>query len=93
MASGLGLDIRILNPGSGRTFHPKLYLAVNGAGASAVIGSANLTGGLATNFEAGVALRGSLEDRPLARAWGWAEELWSLPRSAFRRSCVSRTNS
>ncbi len=81
MASGLGLDIRVLNPGSGRTFHPKLYLAVNGAGASAVIGSANLTGGLATNLEAGVALRGLREDRPLARAWSWAEELWSDDRA------------
>ncbi len=81
MASGLGLDIRVLNPGSGRTFHPKLYLAVNGAGASAVIGSANLTGGLATNLEAGVALRGSRDEQPLAKAWSWAEELWSDDRA------------
>src|SRR5512143_896073 len=45
LASGLGLEVRILNPGSGRTFHPKLYLGSSGAGTGAVIGSANLTGG------------------------------------------------
>jgi hypothetical protein len=81
MASGLGLDVRVLNPGSGRTFHPKLYLGAGGAGANAVIGSANLTGGLATNFEAAVSLRGSRDDAPLAKAWGWAEELWSDARA------------
>ncbi len=80
MADRLGLDVRILNPGSGRTFHPKLYLGSSAAGAHAVIGSANLTGGLATNFEAAVALRGSREDVPLAKAWAWAEELWSDDR-------------
>jgi HKD family nuclease len=80
MASGLGLDVRVLNPGSGRTFHPKLYLGASAAGAGAVIGSANLTGGLATNLEAAVALRGSREDIPLARAWEWAETLWSDER-------------
>ncbi len=82
MASQLGLDVRVLNPGSGKTFHPKLYLGVDGDGAQAVIGSANLTGGLATNFEAAVALRGTRRDVPLARAWAWAEELWSDPRVA-----------
>jgi hypothetical protein len=78
MASGLGVDVRILNPDSGRTFHPKLYLGSSVAGAAAVIGSANLTGGLATNFEAAVALalRGARDESPLARAWAWAEELW-----------------
>ncbi len=80
MAKGLGLDVRVLNPGSGKTFHPKLYLAEVGEGASAVIGSANLTGGLATNLEAGVSLRGSLRDEPLAAAWSWAEHLWADPR-------------
>jgi HKD family nuclease len=32
MARGLGLDVRGLNPGSGKTFHPKLYLAESGHG-------------------------------------------------------------
>jgi hypothetical protein len=80
MAHGLGLDVRILNPGSGKTFHPKLYLAEAGRGASAVVGSANLTGGLATNLEAAVALRGSRVDAPIAAAWSWAEALWADPR-------------
>lgn len=80
MASALGLEVRVLNPGSGRTFHPKLYLGSKGADAHAVIGSANLTGGLATNLEAAIALRGSREDAPLARAWEWAETLWSDER-------------
>lgn len=77
MASGLGLEVRVLNPGSGRTFHPKLYLGTSSSGARAVIGSANLTGGLATNLEAAVALHGTREDVPLSRAWEWAEALWS----------------
>jgi hypothetical protein len=80
MANGLGLDVRVLNPGSGRTFHPKLYLGTSSSGANAVIGSANLTGGLATNFEAAVSLRGARDDAPLAKAWAWAEELWSHDR-------------
>jgi hypothetical protein len=80
MADRLGLDVRTLNPGSGRTFHPKLYLGSSPAGALAVIGSANLTGGLATNFEAAVALRGSRDDVPIARAWAWAEGLWGDDR-------------
>jgi hypothetical protein len=80
MAHGLGLDVRVLNPGSGKTFHPKLYLAEAGEGASAVIGSANLTGGLATNLEAAVALRGARGDQPIASAWNWAETLWQDPR-------------
>lgn len=80
MASALGLEVRVLNPGSGRTFHPKLYLGSNRADAHAVIGSANLTGGLATNLEAAIALRGSREDAPVARAWEWAETLWSDER-------------
>jgi hypothetical protein len=80
IASGLGLDVRVLNPGSGRTFHPKLYLGTGASGANAVIGSANLTGGLATNFEAAVSLRGARDDLPLAKAWAWAEELWADDR-------------
>jgi hypothetical protein len=80
MAHGLGLDVRVLNPGSGKTFHPKLYLAEAGEGASAVIGSANLTGGLATNLEAAVALRGTRDDGPIGSAWSWAEALWEDPR-------------
>jgi hypothetical protein len=80
MARGLGLEVRVLNPGSGRTFHPKLYLGAGTRGAGAVIGSANLTGGLATNYEAAVALDGAREDGAIAQAWDWAETLWSDDR-------------
>ncbi len=80
MAKGLGLDVRVLNPGSGRTFHPKLYLGTAGRAASAVIGSANLTGGLATNYEAAVALAGTRGEGAIAQAWDWAEALWSDAR-------------
>jgi HKD family nuclease len=82
MARNLGLDVRVLNPGSGSTFHPKLYLGRAGARARVVIGSANLTGGLATNLEAGVALDGKREDDPIARAWTWVDSLWNDPRVA-----------
>jgi len=80
MARKLGLAVRVLNPGSGSTFHPKLYLGRTGRSASAVIGSANLTGGLATNLEVGVALEGRRDDQPIARAWEWAESLWDHRR-------------
>jgi hypothetical protein len=81
-ARQLGFEVRILNPGSGQTFHPKLYLADSPTGTRAVIGSANLTGGLATNLEVAVALRGSRGDTPLADAWGWAESLWRDDRTS-----------
>ncbi len=80
MAQKLGLAVRVLNPGSGSTFHPKLYLGRTERSARAVIGSANLTGGLATNLEVGVALDGRREDEPIARAWDWAESLWEHRR-------------
>ena len=67
-------DVEIIGEG------PKLYLGSRPGGDTAVIGSANLTGGLATNFEAAVALRGTRDDAPLARAWAWAEDLWSDDR-------------
>jgi HKD family nuclease len=80
MAARLGLEVRVLNPGAGKTFHPKLYLASGAGEARAVIGSANLTGGLFSNFEAAVALSGSAGDEPIARAWRFAEGLWSDDR-------------
>lgn len=80
MASGLGLQIRVLNPGSGRTFHSKVYLGAGARRAGAVVGSANLTGGLATNLEAAVALEGTRRDEAIAQAWSWAEQLWGDER-------------
>jgi HKD family nuclease len=77
MASDLGVDVRVLNPGGGRSFHPKIYLGAMGAATRAVIGSANLTGGLFTNVEMAVCLRGTQKDAALAEAWRWAEDRWS----------------
>lgn len=79
-ARNLGIHVRVLNPG-GRTFHPKVYLGAADSALQAIIGSANLTAGLATNLEAGVWLRGTKSERPLAEAWSWAESLWRDPRS------------
>jgi hypothetical protein len=80
VARGLGMEVRIHNHAGG-TFHPKLYLGATGNEARAVIGSANLTAGLACNVEVGVALTGSRTDRSLARAWEVGETLWSDARS------------
>ena len=44
LASRLGLEVRVLNPGVGRTYHPKLYLGEGDGVSRAVSGSANLTG-------------------------------------------------
>lgn len=82
MARRLGLEVRVLNPGSGSTFHPKLYLGRSGRDARAVIGSANLTGGLASNLEAAVSLTGRASEPPLAHAWSWVEALWEDRRVA-----------
>ena len=80
LASNLGVDVRVLNPGGG-TFHPKVYLGTRRDAASAVVGSANLTGGLATNVEAGIALSGPPSARELAALRDWAERLWEDRRA------------
>jgi HKD family nuclease len=80
LARGLDVDVRVLNPGAGRSFHPKIYLGRAGDRSRAVIGSANLTGGLFSNHEAAVALAGSRSDVPIAAAWDWAERLWADER-------------
>ncbi len=75
-ARELGLDVRVLNPGSGESYHPKVILGRRGREARALVGSANLTGGLYANVEAGVLLRGRREDGPIRELWAWAEALW-----------------
>ena len=80
LAHRLGVQVRVLNPGSGSTYHPKIYLGSRGGKSQTVIGSANLTGGLATNVEAAVWLSGRRSETPIARAWDLAESLWSDPR-------------
>lgn len=82
LASRLGAEVRVLNPGAGRTFHPKLYLGQGPERSRAVIGSANLTGGLYANIEAAVALEGARDQPAMARAWDWAGALWEDPRGA-----------
>lgn len=81
LAADLGVAVRVLNPGAGSTYHPKLYLGQHGQEARGVIGSANLTGDLVTNLEAAVALDGMADDPSLAAAWNWAETLWRDPRA------------
>lgn len=80
VARSFGVEVRTHNH-SGGTFHPKLYLGSAGTVASAVIGSANLTAGLACNVEVGVALSGGRKEPALARAWEVGETLWNDARS------------
>lgn len=80
VARGLGVDVRIHNHAGG-TYHPKLYLGAAGRDAWAVVGSANLTAGMACNVEVGVALAGRRSEPPLARAWQVGEALWADARS------------
>jgi len=80
VARAYGVEVRIHNHAGG-TFHPKLYLGSSRDAARAVIGSANLTAGLACNVEVGVSLKGRRSDRPLARAWEIGEALWEDARS------------
>jgi hypothetical protein len=77
-AASMHLDVRVLNPSSG-TFHPKLYLARKGTASVAVVGSANLTGGLVSNIEAAAVLKGALNDPAIADAWALGERLWEHP--------------
>jgi hypothetical protein len=79
LAGRLGVSVSILNPAAS-TFHPKMYLARTGSAAVAVIGSPNLTGGLVSNVEAAVVLRGTVDDPPIHAAWAFAESLWGDPR-------------
>jgi hypothetical protein len=74
-ARDLGVEVRIRNPSSG-TYHPKLYLGVTAEHASALVCSANLTGGLLVNVELGTELRGSVDALPVAEARAWAEAEW-----------------
>ncbi len=74
-ARDLGVDIRVRNPSTG-TYHPKLYLGVTDARASALVCSANLTGGLLVNVELGTELRGPTDAAPIAEAAAWAEAEW-----------------
>lgn len=73
--TGLGVTARLLNPSGGTTYHPKMYLARRGRVHAGLIGSANLTFGLAGNYESGVVVDG----RTAEEAWDLAEQLWNHP--------------
>lgn len=79
LAAENGVQVRTLNPGGG-TYHPKVYLGHAKRDLHAVVGSANLTGGLICNVEVGVLLRGPAKAPPLARLHDWAEETWERAR-------------
>jgi hypothetical protein len=70
--AGFGGQARLLNPKGGTTFHPKMYLARRGRRFSGVIGSANLTSGLAGNFETGVIIDGVTA----RHGWRLADDIW-----------------
>lgn len=91
VAAGCGVAVRTLNPGSGSTYHPKVYLGRARSRLHAVVGSANLTGGLATNVEVATFLRGSSDDEPLAALWQWAEHTWTDPRAADWHASVAES--
>ena len=71
--------VKVLNPSG--THHPKLYVGRRGERIDAVIGSANLSGGLYANIEVATWLRGTTADPVLNDAWAWAESQWTDKRA------------
>jgi len=71
----MDVQIRVKNL-SGGTYHPKVYAARKGDQISAVLGSSNLTGGLAGNVEAGMLVSGRLDDPELGKIWEWSGQIW-----------------
>jgi len=80
-AAELGARVRVLNPAGARTYHPKVYLGRTGSRIAAVVGSANLTGGLVSNIEAACHLVGRRSDAALAEAWTRADAWWNDARA------------
>ncbi len=76
MLTDLGARVRVLNPRGG-TFHAKVYLGQTARAIEAVVGSANLTGGLVTNIEFATQLAGTPKDAELRRIHDWAEDVWN----------------
>jgi HKD family nuclease len=73
----IGVRLRVANPLRG-TFHPKVYVARNGETTRALIGSANLTGGLVTNVETAAFFTGPTSHPFLADVWVTANEYWQM---------------
>ena len=82
---------RVTNPSRG-TFHPKLYVARSRRSACALIGSANLTGGLVSNVEAAVLLEGARDDAALRDAWRTASAYWSHEASELWSPMAAETS-
>ena len=80
LARRSGVDVRILNP-AGASYHPKVYLGRHGDRTRAVVGSANLTGGLVCNIEAITAVEGRTAAGQLESLWTAAEGWWADPIS------------
>lgn len=80
LAHNLGAKIRVLNP-NGSTFHPKVFLAESDRGMQAVVGSANLTGGLASNIEIGVWMDDEDGSESMERLKQITDKLWNDPRA------------
>jgi HKD family nuclease len=93
-AAELGVDVRVLNP-SGGTYHPKVYLGRHDDQVRAVVGSANLTGGLVSNIEFATLLEGEMQARELAITLEWTRDLWSsskaleIDRGQVEEECFS----
>jgi HKD family nuclease len=65
LALNLADSVHLFHDVSGRTFHPKVYLARTGEAVNLYIGSNNMTaGGLYFNYEAGIGVRVPLADAP-----------------------------
>ena len=77
------LRIKTIVPdASGKSLHSKLYLAHSDEGITFLTGSANLTfGGLVRNYEHGVFLDGSPNERDARDALAAFEELWTSPQA------------
>jgi hypothetical protein len=73
----LDVAVKILNPAGGTSYHPKLYLTRSKRRAAVLLGSANMTGGLATNYEVGTLVRGAPDDPQIVRAWELGERFWT----------------
>lgn len=72
-----GSKIRMAQVVSG-TFHPKLYMLPYDDSLGAIVGSANLTGGgLETNEEASIALRGHKDEVPMPSLLDYFADLWN----------------
>lgn len=80
-AAKLKVQVKVLNPRATSTYHPKAYIARRAQEAAAVVGSANMTGGLVNNVELATLLQGRVGEDALHDAWAWSEELWHNEQS------------